>query len=166
MQWLWEMQDNNLRAIDLAWMQLGEGSPCMVPYSNRISPWITEFGPLLWQAKQTVSGLCKLQNHIGWQNSVNPGQILLVYGKYSLYYVIKIASKRKEVSNFPKPACALYQCPRTLLSIIIDYSITLSSRGNGQEGSPRRLDWKFKKQSLFCFLSHYLRVSPGIYGHF
>ena len=33
---------------------------------------------------------------------------------YSLYYVIKIVSKRKEVSNFPKPACALYQCPLTL----------------------------------------------------
>ena len=32
-----------------------------LPYSNRISPWLTEFGPLLWQAKQTVSALCQLQ---------------------------------------------------------------------------------------------------------
>ena len=26
-----------------------------LPYSNRISPWLTEFGPLPWQAKQTVA---------------------------------------------------------------------------------------------------------------
>ena len=32
-----------------------------VPYSNRIWPWITEFGPLPWQAKQTTSALCQLQ---------------------------------------------------------------------------------------------------------
>ena len=32
-----------------------------VPYSNRISPWLTEFGPLPWQTKQTVSALCQLQ---------------------------------------------------------------------------------------------------------
>ena len=29
-----------------------------IPYSNRISPLLTEFGPLPWQAKQTVSALC------------------------------------------------------------------------------------------------------------
>ena len=29
----------------------------ILPYSNRISPWLTEFGPLQWQAKQTVSAL-------------------------------------------------------------------------------------------------------------
>ena len=45
-----------------------------VPYSNRISPWLTEFGPLPWQAKQTVSDLCKLQP------AKLAGQILLVYG--------------------------------------------------------------------------------------
>ena len=32
-----------------------------LPYSNRISPCLTEFGPLPWQAKQTVSVLCQLQ---------------------------------------------------------------------------------------------------------
>ena len=32
-----------------------------LPYSNRISPWLTEFGPLPWQAKQTTSALCQLQ---------------------------------------------------------------------------------------------------------
>ena len=32
-----------------------------IPYSNRISPWLTEFGPLPWQAKQTMSALCQLQ---------------------------------------------------------------------------------------------------------
>ena len=34
-----------------------------LPYSRlfRISPWLTEFGPLLWQPKQTVSALCQLQ---------------------------------------------------------------------------------------------------------
>ena len=53
-----------------------------VPYSNRIWPWLTEFGPLPWQAKQTVSALCQLQpaTYLGGPNSVNPGQNLLVYG--------------------------------------------------------------------------------------
>jgi len=31
-----------------------------VPYSNRILPWLTDFGPLPWQAKQTVSAWCQL----------------------------------------------------------------------------------------------------------
>ena len=48
-----------------------------LPYSNRISPWLTEIGPLPWQAKQTTSALCQLQ-----PVSVNPGQILLFYGTY------------------------------------------------------------------------------------
>ena len=30
-----------------------------LPYTNRISPGLTEFGPLPWQAKQTVSALCQ-----------------------------------------------------------------------------------------------------------
>ena len=33
----------------------------LISYSNRISPWFTEFGPLPWQAKQTVSTLCQLK---------------------------------------------------------------------------------------------------------
>ena len=33
----------------------------LVPYTNRIWPGLTEFGPLPWQAKQTVSALCQLQ---------------------------------------------------------------------------------------------------------
>ena len=55
----------------------------VIPYSNRISPWLTEFGPLPWQAKQTVSALSQLACHIGGPNSVNISQILLVYGKKS-----------------------------------------------------------------------------------
>ena len=53
-----------------------------LPYSNKISPRLTEFGPLPWQAKQTVSALCQLQpaTYLGGPNSVNPGQNLLVYG--------------------------------------------------------------------------------------
>ena len=48
-----------------------------LPYSNRISPWLTEFGPLLWQAKQTMSASAC---HIGRPIYVNPGELALVYG--------------------------------------------------------------------------------------
>ena len=37
-----------------------------VPCSNRISPWLTEFGPLPWQAEQTVSALCQLPPATRW----------------------------------------------------------------------------------------------------
>ena len=48
-----------------------------VPYSNKMSIRLTEFGPLPLQAQQTVSASAC---HIGGTDSVNPGQILLVYG--------------------------------------------------------------------------------------
>ena len=47
-----------------------------LPYSNRISPWLTEFGPLPWQAKQTVSAHCQLQP------ATQAGQILLTLAKF------------------------------------------------------------------------------------
>ena len=52
-----------------------------VPYSNRISPWLIEFGLLPWQTKQTVSALAC---HIGGPNYVNTGQVLLVFGTQKL----------------------------------------------------------------------------------
>ena len=39
-------------------MQLFMNLQGMLPYSNRIWPGLTEFGPLLWQAKQTVLAQC------------------------------------------------------------------------------------------------------------
>ena len=47
-----------------------------LPYSNIISPWLTEFGPLPWQAKQTTSALCQLQP------ATQAGQILLNLAKF------------------------------------------------------------------------------------
>ena len=47
----------NLMSIDEGELQ----THFELPYSNRISPLLTEFGPLLWQAKQTVSAPCQLQ---------------------------------------------------------------------------------------------------------
>ena len=46
----------------LIWFHMKELSEHweQLPYSNRISQWLTEFGPLPWQAKQTVSALCQL----------------------------------------------------------------------------------------------------------
>ena len=76
-----------------------------LPYSNKISPRLTEFGPLPWQAKQTVSALCQLQpaTYLGGPNSVNPGQILLVYGIVVQNENIKAAGRRKDLlSGGPK----------------------------------------------------------------
>ena len=51
-----------------------------LPYSNRISPWLTAFGPLPWQVKQSLSALCQLQP------ATYAGQIMLVYGIYFQIY--------------------------------------------------------------------------------
>ena len=47
-----------------------------LPYSNRISPWLTAFGPLPWQVKQSLSALCQLQP------ATYAGQILLTLAKF------------------------------------------------------------------------------------
>ena len=43
----------------------------IVPYYNRIYPWLTELVPLLWQAMLTVSSLSASVCHIGGPKSVN-----------------------------------------------------------------------------------------------
>ena len=85
----WVNEEDQLRIIS---MQQGQyhlllmffisGPTVTVYYTNRISPGLTEFGPLPWQAKQTA--LSASACHIGGPNSVNPGQILLVYGNANL----------------------------------------------------------------------------------
>ena len=50
-----------------------------IPSFNAISSGLTYFGPLLWQAKQTLSDLCQLQLK-GGEKFVSPGETVLVYG--------------------------------------------------------------------------------------
>ena len=51
-----------------------------IPYNNRISPWLTEFGPPIWQAEaDTEVTLSALPAEAVGQNSVNYGEILLLH---------------------------------------------------------------------------------------
>ena len=43
---------------------------------------VTEFGPVVAGKADSVSSVSASACHIGRPNSVNPGQILLVYGKF------------------------------------------------------------------------------------
>ena len=53
------------KTIFWAWCYGCIVSNYIIPYSNRISQWLTEFGPLPWQAKQTVSAVSASACHIG-----------------------------------------------------------------------------------------------------
>ena len=56
------------------------------PHSNIISHWLKEFGPLTVAGEEdNVSSVSASACHTGGPNSVNPGQILLVYGTINTY---------------------------------------------------------------------------------
>ena len=79
--------------------------PYPLPYSDRISPWVTEFGPLPWKAKQTTSALCQLEPAtIGGPNTV------ILLNSVSLRYVelIVITSKLHLPRRTPKTKTATY----------------------------------------------------------